>query len=75
MVGFTLEDDPTIQLAAWTTTPWTLPSNLSLVVHPDLDYVLIEDSASGKKYILLEEVVGLTSVFYSTFESYFVKYY
>ncbi|VDD89833.1 unnamed protein product [Enterobius vermicularis] len=41
--------------SAWTTTPWTLPSNLSLVVHPDLDYVLIEDSASGKKYILLEE--------------------
>lgn len=28
---------------AWTTTPWTLPANLSLCVGPDIDYVLIED--------------------------------
>jgi isoleucyl-tRNA synthetase len=28
---------------AWTTTPWTLPSNLALTVGPDIDYVLIEE--------------------------------
>ncbi|MDR0312728.1 MAG: isoleucine--tRNA ligase [Treponema sp.] len=28
---------------AWTTTPWTLPSNLALTLGPDIDYVLIED--------------------------------
>ena len=30
-------------LLAWTTTPWTLPSNLGLCVHPDFDYVKITD--------------------------------
>jgi isoleucyl-tRNA synthetase len=30
-------------LLAWTTTPWTLPSNLALTLGPDIDYVLIED--------------------------------
>lgn len=29
-------------MAAWTTTPWTLPSNLGLCVHPELDYDLIQ---------------------------------
>jgi isoleucyl-tRNA synthetase len=31
-------------LLAWTTTPWTLPSNMALTVGPDIDYVLIEDT-------------------------------
>jgi hypothetical protein len=28
-------------LVAWTTTPWTLPSNLALCVHPEFDYVQV----------------------------------
>jgi len=36
-VGFRLEDGS--RLLAWTTTPWTLPSNLALAVAPDVDYV------------------------------------
>jgi len=39
-------------LLAWTTTPWTLPSNLALTLGPDIDYVLIEDN--GEHYILAE---------------------
>jgi len=39
-------------LLAWTTTPWTLPSNLALTLGPDIDYVLIEDQA--EHYILAE---------------------
>ena len=31
-----------IFLLAWTTTPWTLPSNLGLTVGPDIDYVLVK---------------------------------
>lgn len=31
-----------IRVIAWTTTPWTLPSNLALAVHPDLDYALVD---------------------------------
>ena len=34
--------DGPIYLLAWTTTPWTLPSNTALTVGPDIDYVLVE---------------------------------
>jgi isoleucyl-tRNA synthetase len=43
---------PDSYLLAWTTTPWTLPSNLALTLGPEIDYVLIEDTASGEHYIL-----------------------
>ena len=33
---------------AWTTTPWTLPSNLALGVHPEIDYVKDARSGDGK---------------------------
>jgi len=36
----------------WTTTPWTLPANLGISVHPDFDYVVVE--AAGKKYVLAQ---------------------
>ena len=32
----------TVSTAIWTTTPWTLPSNLALCVHPELDYVKVK---------------------------------
>ncbi|MHC6201598.1 isoleucine--tRNA ligase [Breznakiellaceae bacterium SP9] len=38
-----LPKNGSIYLLAWTTTPWTLPSNLALTVGPDIEYVLIED--------------------------------
>jgi isoleucyl-tRNA synthetase len=34
---------PNTYFLAWTTTPWTLPSNLALTVGPDIDYALIRD--------------------------------
>jgi isoleucyl-tRNA synthetase len=37
-VTFPLEDDPNRQLLIWTTTPWTLLSNVAVAVHPDLEY-------------------------------------
>jgi len=39
---------------AWTTTPWTLISNLGLSVGPDIDYVKISDKSDGSFYILAE---------------------
>ena len=39
-------------LVVYTTTPWTLPSNLLIAVHPDLEYVEVLDNDSGQKYIL-----------------------
>ena len=41
-------------LLAYTTTPWTLPSNLFVAVHPNFEYAVVLDELSGKQYILLE---------------------
>ncbi|MEX1013424.1 MAG: isoleucine--tRNA ligase [Waddliaceae bacterium] len=55
-------DDPSLTVAfeagentyllAWTTTPWTLISNLALMVGPEIEYVKVHDKKSGKLYIL-----------------------
>ena len=39
---------------AWTTTPWTLPSNLALCANPDEIYVKIMDKDRGQKFIIME---------------------
>ncbi len=41
---------------AWTTTPWTLPSNVSLCVGPDYEYALIK--SGEEKYILAKELIN-----------------
>ena len=41
IVNFPMDDDPSVSMIAWTTTPWTLPSNLALCVHPDFTYVKV----------------------------------
>lgn len=51
-IAFQLADDPTTSILAWTTTPWTLVSNLALMVGPEIDYVKIKDKVSDKHYIL-----------------------
>jgi isoleucyl-tRNA synthetase len=41
-VRLPLIDDPGTSLLIWTTTPWTLPGNVAVAVHPDVDYVIVE---------------------------------
>ena len=41
-VRFRVRDEADTWLAAWTTTPWTLPSNVAVCVNPDEEYVLAE---------------------------------
>ncbi|MEV0342337.1 isoleucine--tRNA ligase [Nocardia sp. NPDC050713] len=41
----------------WTTTPWTLPSNLAIAVHPNVRYVHLS-AADGKRYLLAAERVS-----------------
>ncbi len=36
-----------VSVLIWTTTPWTLPGNLAIAVHPDLDYVAVETPKHG----------------------------
>lgn len=45
-----------VYLPIWTTTPWTLPANRAIAVHPDYDYALIE--SEGAYYILARELVA-----------------
>lgn len=44
--------DAPLYLLAWTTTPWTLPSNLALSVGSEIEYSLLRDRASGAIYVL-----------------------
>ena len=53
-VTFKLADEDA-WLAAWTTTPWTLPANLAVCVGPDIDYVRAKDGATGKTLYLAKE--------------------
>ncbi|KAL1920450.1 uncharacterized protein VTP21DRAFT_827 [Calcarisporiella thermophila] len=55
VVSFPLVSDPNTLLLAWTTTPWTLPSNLAVCVNPDFDYIKIKDGATGHIYVLMEK--------------------
>lgn len=41
-VAFPFTDDPESALLIWTTTPWTLPSNMYAAVGPDVDYVEVQ---------------------------------
>ncbi|CDK28469.1 unnamed protein product [Kuraishia capsulata CBS 1993] len=56
-IGFPLKDDPKTVLAAWTTTPWTLPSNIGLAVNPDFEYAKVFDEETGITYIILEKLI------------------
>ena len=55
MVKFRALDEENTYFLAWTTTPWTLPSNLGLVVNPEVDYVKI--SYEGQNLIMAEALV------------------
>lgn len=54
IVSFPLLSDPSTSLLAWTTTPWTLPSNLALCVNPEIRYIKVRDKKSGKQYVVAE---------------------
>jgi isoleucyl-tRNA synthetase len=46
--------DGEIAVPIWTTTPWTLPANMAVCVHPELDYVLIE--GHGRALLVAQEL-------------------
>ncbi|KAJ8896030.1 hypothetical protein PR048_001371 [Dryococelus australis] len=59
IVSFPLLEDNTVYFVAWTTTPWTLPSNLALCVNGNSNYVKVKDVKTGKLYILMEVRLGI----------------
>lgn len=69
-VKFPLKSDPAlidealagkkVFVVIWTTTPWTLPANLGISVHPEFDYAAIENG--DEVYIVASELVGPVTV-------------
>lgn len=69
-VKFPLKDDPSlidqalagknVNFVIWTTTPWTLPANLGISVHPDFEYAAIENG--DEVLIIASELVGFVVV-------------
>lgn len=56
-VEFPLKDDPKTILLAWTTTPWTIPSNLGLAVGKDIKYVKVKSQVPENTYIVAKDLV------------------
>jgi isoleucyl-tRNA synthetase len=66
-VAFPLADDPTTALAVWTTTPWTLPSNMYAAVNPTGEYAIVrgdpeEVKAGWAKKVLEKKLVLAASL-------------
>ncbi len=55
LTGAGLATDARAAVVIWTTTPWTLPANQAVCLHPELDYVLVRTGADG--YLLLAEAL------------------
>jgi isoleucyl-tRNA synthetase len=55
-IRFRWADDPDVSFLVWTTTPWTLPGNTGLAVHPDVTYVKVRHG--GEVLVLAEDLVG-----------------
>lgn len=55
VLNFKVKDEENTYLLVWTTTPWTLPSNVAVAINPDLNYSYVE--SDGKIYILVENLV------------------
>jgi isoleucyl-tRNA synthetase len=57
VIAFPLVEDPKTSLLAWTTTPWTLPSNIGLAVNAEFEYIKFLDKDSGQQFIMLEKLL------------------
>lgn len=57
---FKVKGRENVYILAWTTTPWTLPSNVALCMNPSADYSEVELAESGEKYILATALLKQT---------------
>lgn len=60
-VAFKVKDgknvlDQSTHIVIWTTTPWTIPANLGISIHPDLTYSVVE--ANSKKFMVAEDLLA-----------------
>ena len=45
-----------VEFVIWTTTPWTIPSNLGIFAHPDYDYVLV--AVNDRQFVIASELLN-----------------
>ncbi|KAF8532114.1 tRNA synthetases class I-domain-containing protein [Gautieria morchelliformis] len=64
--------DLKVNLLVWTTTPWTLPTNMGIAVHSDLEYLIVKRKDDGELFVvgrdrlpLLQSVLGDTSILHN----------
>jgi isoleucyl-tRNA synthetase len=62
-VRIPLVDQPDVSLLVWTTTPWTLPGNVAVAAHPDVEYVIVQRHNNGAPEKLLLAKSLLQKVF------------
>ncbi|TDL35106.1 isoleucine--tRNA ligase [Jeotgalibacillus sp. S-D1] len=60
-VSFKVKDgkgklDTGVNFVIWTTTPWTIPANLAIALHPELDYVVVEEQ--GSNYVVAKDLLS-----------------
>jgi len=70
VVKFKILGEKNTYALSWTTTPWTLPSNLALTVNPNMDYAFVEDLSDKNTYIIAKELV---KNFYKSPDEYKIK--
>ena len=61
-VRFPLRDEEGTYFLVWTTTPWTLPGNVALAVHPDFEYALVEQEGANsqpERLILAKDLLNV----------------
>ncbi|MCX9010566.1 MAG: isoleucine--tRNA ligase [Candidatus Methanoperedens sp.] len=52
-IKFPLKDEENTFIVIWTTTPWTIPANIAVAVHPSFEYVKVRAVKDGKEEILI----------------------
>ncbi len=60
-VAFPVKDglgviDTDVQFLIWTTTPWTIPANLGISVHPEFTYVIVK--VGGEKFLIAKDLLA-----------------
>ena len=58
IVKFKLKKEKNVYFLVFTTTPWTLPSNLAIAVNKNLDYSYVEDKKTGDIFIITSNLVS-----------------
>jgi len=58
-VRMPLVDEPGTSFLVWTTTPWTLPGNVAIAAHPDIEYatVTLDEGEKAEKLILAKDLI------------------